>query len=131
MYHTTLIPNNEIVPKQSCKGALRSFFLEYQEPLGNAAVLLGGRRGARLINSLRDAFAHPGPITRSLRNGLLELRRLLFLEHAYDENWSDEASLVLLEPENPIVPELCLLADTFDEALQKAGLIDIGAGSPA
>jgi hypothetical protein len=47
------------------------------------------------------------------------------------ENWSDDACFALLEPDDPIVPEICLLVDIFDEALQNAGLIDTGDGRTA
>jgi hypothetical protein len=131
MYHEKIIPNGVLLHKKIGEIALRAYLSEHEEALGHAAVMLGGRRGARLINAIREALAQPGPLTRRLRCNLLDLRRLLFLELDYDENWSDEACFTSLEPDDPIVPEICLLADTFDEALQDAGLNDIGNGRTA
>lgn len=131
MYHDKNIPNCELLHRQIGEIFLRAYFDENEEGLGHAAVLLGGRRGARLINAIREALSQPRPITRRLRSQLLDLRRLLFLEHAYDENWGDDACFVLLEPDDPIVPEICLLADTLNEALENAGLIDTGDGRTA
>tara|TARA_R110002012_G_scaffold303270_1_gene504955 strand:+ start:792 stop:1187 length:396 start_codon:yes stop_codon:yes gene_type:complete len=125
MYHDKLISNGTIVECQISEISLRTFFAENEDALGHAAVLLGGRRGARLMNAIRNAFAEQASITRSLRQNLMDLRSLLLLEHAYDENWSDDACFALLEPDDPIVPEICLLADTFNEALLNAGLIEV------
>ncbi len=78
------------------------------------------------MNAIRDALAQQGTLSRRLCQNLIDLRSLLFLEYAYDENWSDDPCLALLEPEDPIVPEICLLANTFNDALINAGLIEIG-----
>ncbi len=84
--------------------------------------MLGGRRGARLINAVREAMDCRGPFTRRLRRQLLELRNLLFLEYAYNDDWGDGSGFALLEPDDPIVPEICLLADGLEQALQDAGV---------
>jgi len=123
MFHTKIIPNGTLINIQTCETTLRAQFDEHEAALGHAAVLLGGRRGARLINSIRESFAQPGPLTRYLLRNLHDLRSLLFFEHAYDENWGDEACFALLEPDDPIVSEICLLADIFDEMLLNAGLV--------
>ncbi len=86
----------------------------------HAAVLLADRRGARLINAIRDGLGQPGPLTTSLRRRLLDLRGLLFLEHSDD--WSNTDFINLLEPDDPAVHEICLLADGLDDALRSAGI---------
>ena len=43
--------------------------------------------------------------------------------HTYDENWGDDAGFTLLEPDDPMVPEICLLADGLEQALHDAGMI--------
>lgn len=122
MYYSKIIPDPKLTKSQGRENALRAYFQDHDEALGHAAVLLGGRRGARLINAVREALSHHRPFTRRLRRQLLELRNLLFLEYAHNDDWSDGPDLALLEPDDPIVPEICLLADGLEQALQNAGV---------
>lgn len=102
---------------------LRAFLSENSDALGHAAVLLAGRRGARLINALSDGLDQPGPLTRRMRRLLLDLRGVLFLEHVHDEDREEAACFAQLDPEDPAVSEICLLADSLQEALRNAQLI--------
>ena len=122
MYYSKIIPDPKLTKSQGRENALRAYFQDHDEALGHAAVLLGGRRGARLINAVREALSHHRPFTRRLRRQLLELRNLLVLEYAYNDDWGDGPDLALLEPDDPIVPEICLLADGLEQALQNAGV---------
>ncbi|MCR8827887.1 hypothetical protein [Pseudosulfitobacter koreensis] len=130
MYHGRIIPNGTDAFRSSEAG-LRTFLASNADALGHAAVLLSGRRGARLINAIMDGLDQPGPLTRRLRQRLLELRDILFLEHLGNEAWEDDACLALLEPDDLAVSEICLLADGINDALLSAGLIvpaDVLAG---
>ncbi|SFA84823.1 hypothetical protein SAMN05421688_1126 [Poseidonocella pacifica] len=122
MYYNKIIPDPKLTKCQGSEHAFRAYFQDNDEALGHAAVLLGGRRGARLINAVREALSHHRPFTRRLRRQLLELRNLLFLEYAYNDDWGDDSGFALLEPDDPIVPEICLLADGLEQALQDAGV---------
>ncbi|WP_099828186.1 hypothetical protein [Oceaniglobus indicus] len=122
MFHASIHPA-DITNPASGDVAFRRFLLSHSEPLGHAAVLLGGRRGARLINAIREGLGQTGSLTRRLRGLLLELRDLLFLEHAHSDDWDDYGCLPVLEPDDPMIPELCLLADGLEEALRLAGVI--------
>lgn len=99
---------------------LRAFLYEHDAALGNAAVLLARGYGLRLIYAIRDGLDQPGPLTARMRRRLLDLRRVLFLEHTDD--WDAADFDAFLEPEDPIVSEICLLAEGFDEALRGAGV---------
>lgn len=121
MYYSRIIPDPENTKCQRSEHAFRAYFQDNYEALCNAAVLLGGRRGARLINAVREAMDCHGPFTRRLRRQLLELRNLLFLEYAYNDYWGDGSDFALLEPDDPIVPEICLLADGLGQALHDTG----------
>lgn len=120
MYHTKIQPGQDLRAMPAGELALRAYLSEHHAALGHAAVLLAGRRGARLINAIRDALGLPGSLTTRLRRRLLELRGLLFLEHSDD--WEEFAPVAMLEPDDPAVPEICLLADGLDDALRSAGL---------
>lgn len=121
MYHENLFDGSMPVLSTG-EAELREFLATNADALGNAAVLLAGRRGARLVNAIRDGFGQPGRLTRRMRRLLLQLRDVLFLEHAHDEFWEDAGGLAVLEPDDPAVPEICLLADSLQDALRKAGV---------
>ncbi|OAN93423.1 hypothetical protein A8B74_16835 [Sulfitobacter geojensis] len=118
------MPDPKLTKCQGSEHAFRAHFQDHDEALGHAAVLLGGRRGARLINAVREALDHQGPLTGRLRRQLLELRNLLFLEYAYNDDWGDGTGFALLELDDPIVPEICVLADGLEQALQDAGVFE-------
>ncbi|MEX1199146.1 MAG: hypothetical protein WEB57_14950 [Pseudohongiellaceae bacterium] len=122
MYHGKIISNGTNAFRAS-EAELRTFLASNADALGHAAVLLSGRRGARLVNAIRDGLDQPGLLTHRLRQRLLELRDILFLEHFGNEAWEDDSCLALLEPEDPAVAEICLLADGLEAALHEAGLI--------
>ncbi len=125
MYYSKIIPELKLTKCQGSEHAFQAYFQDNDEALGHAAVMLGGRRGARLINAVREAMDCHGPFTRRLRRQLLELRNLLFLEYAYNDDWGDGSGFALLEPDDPIVPEICLLADGLEQALYDAGVVEM------
>ena len=123
MFHTKIKLGADAHAITTGEIALRAYLLEYDEALGHAAVLLADRRGARLVNTIREGLHQPGPLTRRMHRLLLELQGLLFLENAHVDDWNDTTFFALLGPENPIVTELCVLADSFDEALRGAEVV--------
>src|SRR6056297_712393 len=92
MFHAKISPGANVRAIPTGELALR-VFSEHDEPLGDAAVLLAGRRGARLVNAIRDGLDQPGRITRRVQRRLLELRRILVLDHAHDDDWEDTGSI--------------------------------------
>lgn len=129
MFHTRFNPGASACAITTGELALRTFLSEHDAALGHAAVLLADRHGARLINAIRDGLDQPGPLTARLRRRLLDLRGLLFLEHTDD--WDNAGFVALLEPEDPIVPEICLLAHGLDDALHGAGVFPDPDGQAA
>ena len=123
MYQDRIILNAAVGTTIVGETPLRTFLWENSDALGHAAVLLAGPRGARLINALRDGMDQPGPLTRRMRRLLLDLRDVLFLEHVHDEEREEAACFALLDPEDPVVSEICLLADGLQDALRNAQLI--------
>lgn len=119
MYYSEIIPDPDLTHCKGSEHAFRALFQDHYEALGHAAVLLGGR----LVNAVREALGHHKPFTLRLRRQLLELRSPLFLAHAYDDKWGDEAGLALLELDDPIVPKICLIADGLEQAFQEAGVV--------
>lgn len=101
---------------------LRKFLTTNSDGLGHAAVLLAERRGARLINAIREGLDQPGQLTRRMRHLLLDLRDLLFLESFSDDDWEGAGCFALLDPEDPAVSDICLLADGLQDVLSEAGI---------
>ncbi|GGO58366.1 hypothetical protein SAMN05444398_112100 [Roseovarius pacificus] len=122
MFHSPISDGTTTCATKTSELALRSFLSDHDTALGDAANLLADRQGVRLVNAIRDALDQPGPLTRRVRRMLLELRDMLFLEHT-NGDWEDVGFFAMLEPEDPIVPELCLLADGLDDALRAASVI--------
>ena len=122
MFHATIIPSPATGTRPVGEIALRSFWETHNEALGHAATLIAGQRGARLVGEIREALAQPGPPTRRLCRHLLELRDLLFLEHLQDEALEETTLFDRLSPNDPIVPEICLLADGLKAVLRDADL---------
>jgi len=123
MFHTKITPNVEVGTRNTGEIALLAFFAAHDEALGHSAVLLAGRRGTRLVNAIREGLGQPRPFTRRICRHLLELRDLLFLEHVHDEEREETACFAVLDPEDAIVLEICLLADVLEDALRTAGFI--------
>ncbi|WP_417599341.1 hypothetical protein [Pararhodobacter oceanensis] len=120
MFHTDIVAAaNTGVPEFP----IRAFIAAHREALGHAAVLLGGNRGAALINAIDTAFEQSGPITRRLTNLLLQLRDMLFLEHTHDMMLEDAGCFALIDPSDPVVEDICLLADGLDKALRQAKIV--------
>lgn len=122
MFHRKITPNASVHSTDVGEIALRAFLSTHHDALGHAAVLLADRRGARLINEVLDGLDQPGPLTRRLRYLLLDLRGLLFLERVDNDDWDEAGCYPMLNPWDPIVPEICLLADGLNEALRGAVL---------
>ncbi|WP_375691807.1 hypothetical protein [Pseudooceanicola sp. LIPI14-2-Ac024] len=117
MFHNTMAPLAQCRALTNTEVPLRVFIAENSEALGNAAHLLAGSHGLRLVRAILDGLDQPGMITRRVRHMLDELRCILFLD--YDDPW-DNVDITELEPDDPIVLDVCLLAGQLDDALHSA-----------
>ena len=97
---------------------LLAWIFEYREALLNASMLLGGppaqRRAARL---LADILSN-GEVNRRLIAELSWLHRLLTLEHASDPDRDEAVYFAAIDPADPVVYELCILADGLGDRLE-------------
>ena len=101
---------------------MRGFLHENARALTDAAALLAGRRGMRLAQTVIDDFAAAaGPFGSTCR-ALEELRAILTLEHVHDETREEAGFFALIDPADPIVEDVCLLADGYTEALDRSDL---------
>ncbi|MBW6419647.1 hypothetical protein [Celeribacter sp. PS-C1] len=102
---------------------LHEFAREFSEAVQNTALLLGGLPYLRCAGALLDDLQEQTVITRKMRRNALALRDLLHLEHVHDVDRPEAAYFAELHPEMPVIEDICLLADRFDDALLVTGIL--------
>lgn len=108
-----------IFSKDASLNIVRIFFTEFGEATQNAILLLGSpndhRRCLRLFTSLRESKT----LTRRHKEELVRLHSVLVLD-ASDGSEDGQFDLFLdIHPSDPIVEDLCLLADRLFDLLQE------------
>ena len=101
----------------SALDALRAYVQDQRDGLLDAAELLGGSAGLRqALNAIDGIAQHDLPTARTLEacGGLLDL---LKLEHVHDPSRIEAERFARLDPAWPVVEEICLLADGFNDVL--------------
>ncbi|WP_375263408.1 hypothetical protein [Palleronia sp.] len=101
---------------------LRSFVGEHRDGLVHAAELLAGRRGERIALEVVDALTGVAPLSRRGVRLLHELLDILALEHVDDDTRDKAALFAAIDPDDPIVEEVCLLTDGLRDAIDMADL---------
>lgn len=97
--------------------AMSSFLTEHAEPLLNAAGLLGGAQAISHVAELIRDFPEQQKLSRRLARKLEGLHDLLTLEHVEDFETIEAGHFALIDPEDPVVPEICWLTDQFSDYL--------------
>lgn len=114
VYTTTIV----IVP-------LCRFFAQHQDALRHAARLLGGSDSALNVDLIAQALERL-TITRGTRSRLRDLLGLLTLENVHDMDRVEAGLFSQIDPNDPVVKEICLLADGLQSALHEMlGLEDV------
>lgn len=98
--------------------ALRAFVEGQRDGLINAAELLGGSDGLRLAQTAIDGLARPHVPTEQTIATCRELLDLLMLEHVNDPARIEAERFAFIDPAWPIVEDICLLAEGFQEVLE-------------
>lgn len=109
----TLVPTNGPT-------ALHIVVQEHQEDLINAAGLLAGRRGVRLVVDLTEALSRGAGVERVTLNRASELLDIFALEHVHDPEREEAARFASIDPADPRVDEICALTDVLRRALDQA-----------
>lgn len=98
---------------------VRDYLSEHGLALMNAAAILGGDaargRVVLLIEALRSAHC----LTGQHRRQLVDLRDLLMLENFGDPDRIETALFMDIDPDSPVVHELCRLADSVEALLRR------------
>ncbi|SHF00950.1 hypothetical protein SAMN05444279_11411 [Ruegeria intermedia] len=96
---------------------LRDFFNLHNEAIQNAALLLGSRPALRRNQALLDDIAAAPRLNNRLRRELAALHALLTLKHAHDPDRIEAACFAEIDPASPIVEDLCLLTEAYQDVL--------------
>ena len=95
---------------------LRAFVAEHAPGLAYASML-GGQPGVALARSVADALTGAPVSARVLRQRVDRLHGLLTLRHVHDEERPEAGYFAQIDPGDPCVEEVCLLADGLHDAL--------------
>lgn len=101
----------------SALDALRAYVQDQRDGLLDAAELLGGSAGLRQALNAIDGLAQRHPPTARTLEACAELLDLLKLEHVHDLSRIEAERFARLDPAWPVVEEICLLADGFNDLL--------------
>ncbi|MDD9746058.1 MAG: hypothetical protein RIF42_07975 [Parvibaculaceae bacterium] len=97
---------------------LRSFVGENADALVSAAALLGAAPAVRTVLTALDGLAVPGRPTERTMRALDDLVGLLMLKHVHEPHRIEAACFAALDPTEPVVEEICALADGLAEAVE-------------
>ena len=106
-----------ITPPSPALRDLRSFAAENAEAVTCAAALLGAAPGVCTALTALDGLAVPGRPTGRTMRALDDLVDLLMLEHVHEPHRIEAACFATLDPTEPVVEEICILADGLADAL--------------
>ncbi len=102
----------------SATGGLLRFIMDYSEALQNAAILLGGSFALTRTQSLIDHLAAARSLTHRAKLDLVALHQLLTLHNVGDPERIETGLAAEIDPADPFVEELCLLADSLLSHMQ-------------
>jgi|TARA_R110002012_G_scaffold320749_1_gene545394 hypothetical protein len=105
-------------PHQYSNFPIHGFVEKYHNGLHHAAYLLAGSEGAHLVEMISDALSEEMVLSRRTFGLLSALGDILFLKHVDDPGKAQSGYFVAIDPADPVIEELCLLADGFAEALR-------------
>ena len=107
--------------------SLHALFHHQADALFNAASLLAGADGARLVHWLLDDLGCSPTISRKARRQAEKLHRILSLEHVRFDRTDEFGDFAMIDPASPIVEEICVLTDALRDALDSREGVSSGA----
>lgn len=96
---------------------VRCFVADHYDALWHAARLLGGYEAAREVGHLATAVANEPTLSRSTGRRLHALLDLLRLENVGDPERVEMGFFAVIDPADPCVEEICLLADGLSDVM--------------
>lgn len=96
------------------------FVEKHQTALWLAARLLGGYEASRLVDRCAELLETERALNRRLQVMLEQLVALLTLEHVHNPERPQMGFFAVIDPADPAIAEICLLADGLQHALAEA-----------
>ncbi len=115
-FHAKLI-TDDARAKLTDLAAVRKFLSKYGAALATAAHTLGGAAASSRVFIMTAAVQEAQRLTRAQRRQLVELHRLLTLEHVGDPERIETALFSKIDPGSSIVNDFCLLAEALEALL--------------
>lgn len=98
---------------------VREFLAEHGDALENAAERLGGARRALRWRAFIGEIAAARHLTAGHCSALVDMHRLLSLDGVEIPDSEQSARFATIDPTDPVVHYLCLLADTLGRLLDE------------
>jgi hypothetical protein len=117
------------LPHQHAVLPIHGFMELNRDALRQAAGLLSGCDGAHTVDQISDALSRELAPSRRTAGLLKQLRDILFLEHVDDPDQVESGFFAAIDPADPVVENICLLADGLAQALRNSPAVSGLRGS--
>lgn len=97
---------------------LLAWIFEHRDALASASMLLGGTPAQRRTARFLEELMNNGEMTRRILSDLSWLHGLLTLERVADPDTEEAICFAEINPEDPVVYEICALADGLADRLE-------------
>jgi len=118
-------------PREQAIFPIHRFIVEHQDALLYAAHLLGGSAGADIVHQISGALSRELVLSRRTTSLLSQLKDILFLENVDNPERVESGFFAAINPADPVVEDICLLADGLAQALSGSPTASALAGSAA
>lgn len=99
--------------------AVRRFLAKHRCALPEAAWRLGGAAASARVHLLIEAVRDARQLTRAHCRQLIEVHRLLTLQHVGDPERVETALFTEIDPDSRIVDDICLLSEALERLLHR------------
>ena len=107
-------------PREQAILPIHRFIEEHQDALFHAAKLLGGGGGAHIVHEISGALSRDSVLSNRTIRLLGQLKDILFLEHVDNPDRVEAGLFAAINPADPVVEDICLLADGLAHALRNS-----------
>ncbi len=122
-FHAKLIADDSCA-KLNDLVAVRKFLIKHGTALAKAAHMLGGTGASGRVFILMTAVKEAQRLTRAQKNQLIDLHRLLTLEHVGDPERIETALFSEIHPDSSIVNDICVLSESLEALLWRISEAD-------
>jgi len=107
---------------------VNAFLAQFDLDLQNAVLLLGGAPALMRLQRFRRSLSSANDKTIRLRRELHWLHDLLSLENVGDYETEEAGFFAMIEPEDPVVWNICMLTDTVEDLVNGLDMLQAAPG---